>query len=276
MFEYSVVIPFGKKAGNFSRCINGVLQQTIAPKKIFIICNGEVTEDYAKNLLRSEINQWSDTISIIQPVLCNNANVARNLGLRRSETDWVAFLDSDDWWERTWVQSVESINGKNFLDFYYGSIRVFFAKNSSKDLICEDWKSLKTPENYLLAYKPAQTSTYFIKTKLAKDVEWDETLRRHQDYDFFSRLIKKSELAGTVPGVHVNVDWVEVRRHNFHMDCLKVVREWKPHVDSYYYKRHIANLIISSIRSKDWRAVPSLIFEYFSSFGYDIFSRSRS
>jgi len=253
-FNYSVVIPFGKVEGNFIRCIKSTIEQAIQPTNVFVVCNGEVTEDYIKKLICDVELLNGKFISFVYPERCTNANIARNFGLDLVKSDWVAFLDSDDWWDNDWVTNVKNAIKDENPDFLYGSLRVHGAKNRKFELICNHYQEQFTPENYLLAYRPAQTSSYFIKTELAKFARWDNNIRRHQDYDFFVRLVKITPKVLAIHNVSVNVDWTGPRRHKYHEDCLKVVDNWAECVEKKFYIRHLNNLRKSSFKSCDWNA----------------------
>lgn len=263
-FKYSVIIPYGKKQGNFLRCIKSVIEQTILPTQIIVVCNGEISIDFIRTNSDIEILLNNSIISFIFPIGCTNANMARNHGLSMVTAGWTAFLDSDDWWDENWVFNVNKAINLEQSDFLYGSLRIHGKNNSQSELLCNHYSEQKTPENYLLAYKPAQTSTYFIKTYLAKEVGWNNKLRRHQDYDFFVRATKASSKTSIVNGIFVNVDWTTPRRHKFHMDCLEVVTLWHMNVEKKYFLRHLKNLYKSAFLSKDWKAFFVILNEYFS------------
>lgn len=258
---YSIVIPYGKIEGNFLRCINSALNQNIPPIKIWVICNGQITNEFIKNLLDANSNLKINLIEFIFPENCTNANLARNCGLYKTTSKWVAFLDSDDWWDSDWSSNVQETIELNNCDFLYGSLRVYGKNNASSDLICRHYKEFTSPENYLLSYLPAQTSTFFVNTNLAKNVGWNNSIRRHQDYDFFVRLVKSNPIVSIVENISVNVDWSTARRHKYHRDCLQIIKKWRPRVEKKNYLRHLNNLRKSAFYSKDWFAHISITKE---------------
>ena len=256
--KYSVVVPCGKLDGNINRCILGIIKQSIDPDEIFIICNNGVNIEEISNLLL-DLEKYPNfkKINLIDGSNLRNANQARNFGLNITNSEWVAFLDSDDWWDEEWIKNAST---KSSADFIYGSIRVH-GESNSEVLHADDYKKYITPENYLLQYKPAQTSTYLIKTSFAKKILWDQHLKRHQDYDFFARAVKSSSSTEFIKDAFVNVDWSKPRRHKLHLDCLKVVKKWRSRVERKYYIRHIYNLFISSCKSRDMKALTPILLE---------------
>lgn len=259
--HYTVVVPFGKSDGDIARCIQAAMSQTCLPEKVVVVCNGPVSLEYATSSLNELLRQYSSTLLLVRCDTCTNANDARNFGLDHVDTDWVSFLDSDDWWDPTWISAVQGCIQSSSADFAYGSLRIHGAKGHTNELMCQHWSSHGTAENYLLAYLPAQTSSYFIRAEAARAIGWRRDLRRHQDYDFFARSLHSPIKVATVPGVHVNVDWRAPRRHQFHLDCLTVVSPWKQRVELAHYRRHIRKLLQSAILSHDWRALLPIAYE---------------
>jgi glycosyltransferase involved in cell wall biosynthesis len=258
MINYSVVIPFGKFEGDVTRCVKSALDQKILPEKILVVCNGKVTVEYAASLLKPILEMDHDNrVNLIYSGEIGNANIARNVGIDNCPSEWVAFLDSDDWWDCRWVEVVNEKIKKEQPDFIYGSFYFYDQEGNRKKSIARNYSIFFTPENYLSAFQSAQTSTYFSKTSLAKRIKWDEQLIWHQDYDFFVRIVKEG-IVSVISLPFVNRE-VETRRHKHHIDCYKVLKRWNGHANYYFYNRHVYGQIVSAIKSKDWIAIPYLL-----------------
>lgn len=90
MSEITVIIPTYNRAHCLARALDSVLQQTIAAPNIIVIDDGST--DDTERLMEAYPN--------VQYVRQENRGVsaARNKGLQRVMTPWVALLDSDDEW----------------------------------------------------------------------------------------------------------------------------------------------------------------------------------
>ena len=89
----SVVIPTFNRRQTIGRSIDSVLNQTLFPSEIIVVDDGSTdgTCDYIQSNFPS--------IKLLhQPN--KGVSSARNMGIRSSNSDWVALLDSDDEWFR--------------------------------------------------------------------------------------------------------------------------------------------------------------------------------
>jgi glycosyltransferase involved in cell wall biosynthesis len=103
----SIVIPLYNKEKYISRAINSVLTQSYIKFELIVVDDGSTDESV--NLVR----QFSDTR--IRLVSQKNAGVslARNIGVKNSKADWVAFLDADDEYESDFLKETVIFLKKN-------------------------------------------------------------------------------------------------------------------------------------------------------------------
>lgn len=87
----SVVIPTYNRRETIGRSIDSVLNQTLFPSEIIVVDDGSTdgTSDYIQSNFPS--------IRLLQQPN-KGVSSARNMGIRSSNSDWVALLDSDDEW----------------------------------------------------------------------------------------------------------------------------------------------------------------------------------
>jgi len=266
MNSVSVIIPWGKVTGDIKRSIQSALEQSLKVDKIFVMSNGVIGGD--------EIRALRDCFDV--PIVnvykmqgCRNANVARNYGAALSSSTWVAYLDSDDWWDASHLeQSIDMLRHTNS-DFIYSGMRVYSKSDKITEKVAEDYLKYGNFENYLLTYLPAQTSSYVIKREAVLAQPWDFSLRRHQDYEFIARLARYYS-GCSKRNVTVNVDWSVPTKHNDHIDCFKVLDSFKNNLIPELYDRHIYTLLISAVKANDygWIKYMHRIFEAIMRIGY--------
>lgn len=92
--KVSVVIPTYNRATTVPRAIESVLAQTVTDLEVIVVDDGS-SDDTGKVLGQ----MFGDRIRYY-PQVNQGASVARNRGVEQARGEWIAFLDSDDLWEK--------------------------------------------------------------------------------------------------------------------------------------------------------------------------------
>ncbi len=104
MPKHSVIIPLYNKEKYVVGAINSVLRQTIKDFEIIVVDDG--SSDSGVDNIRREI---SDNRVKILSQKNSGVSVARNVGIRHSEGDYISFLDADDIWHPDKLKEVEML-----------------------------------------------------------------------------------------------------------------------------------------------------------------------
>ena len=111
-----IITTFNRKA-ELKRALQSVFDQTIQPYEILIINNGY------ENLNLEEITHLSGkNIKIINSVKNFHAGDGRNLGASIATTDYLAFLDDDDFWEQDYIKKTLTIINKDKPDLLISTL----------------------------------------------------------------------------------------------------------------------------------------------------------
>ncbi len=107
----SVVIPVFNRASTIKRAIDSVIEQTSRPSEIIVVDDGST--DGTGDVLKA----YDGRIRAIGLSENRGPSVARNIGVMESSGDWIAFLDSDDYWQRRKLeQELEYLKGYPFFE----------------------------------------------------------------------------------------------------------------------------------------------------------------
>jgi glycosyltransferase involved in cell wall biosynthesis len=92
--KISIIIPSYNRSALLHRTLTSVFEQTFLPYEIIVVDDGSI--DNTSEMLQNNFPQ-------VTYLYQKNTGVssARNLGIKHSRGDWIAFLDSDDTWIKT-------------------------------------------------------------------------------------------------------------------------------------------------------------------------------
>lgn len=101
---FSVIIPVYNGAGTIARAIESVLTQTYPASEVIVVDDGSTDET------ASVVCEFGSRVTYLHQI---NAGVsaARNSGVQHARSEWLAFLDADDWyypdrlrWHAEWIE----------------------------------------------------------------------------------------------------------------------------------------------------------------------------
>jgi len=177
----SVVIPTYNRYNQLKRALNSVFAQTLLPFEVIVV-------DDASNDETSKIQY--DFPNIIYEKLSSNNGVsfARNYGVSIAKGELIAFLDSDDEWEKTKLQKQIELHKNNDICMSYTAEE--WIKDGSKINIPKKFQKIGKDiflEN--LEYcNIAPSSVVITKECFLKYGGFDTALEVCEDYDLWLRV----------------------------------------------------------------------------------------
>jgi len=227
----SVVIPVKDRPAELARSLRSVVAQTYSNIEILVIENNSSDPD----AVRQVAEQFAAAgVRYFQCLPCQNANVARNFGIAQSRGEFVAFLDSDDEFEVDHIEVCVELMERDSCAFVYGSIRVDDGEKKIARLARALLPGEKGTE-YLFGRQQAWASTcsYLCRASVFDQITWDENLARHQDFDFFIRMVDRFETrCNTKPTVLVH--WPQGAKRDLDFASFEAfARRWVPAMSRY-------------------------------------------
>jgi glycosyltransferase involved in cell wall biosynthesis len=179
----SVVIPSHNAQSTIHTTLKRVLAQQQPCDEIIIVDNNSHENDHTASIVAS-LNEPS--IRYLKPAECANGNVARNIGSEASTSDFIAYCDSDDEWDVDHLASRVVLHQQTQALAIYSGAKIRNGKHVKQDLSRAIKVNESAVEFVIGANKAlAQTSSFFVHQSVWQKSPWDETLKRHQDYEFF-------------------------------------------------------------------------------------------
>ncbi len=98
----SIVVPVYKVEGLLDRCVESILGQTVPDWELILV------DDGSPDSCGALCNAWAEKDSRISVIHQENGGLsaARNSGIARASGEWLAFLDSDDWWAESFLEEM--------------------------------------------------------------------------------------------------------------------------------------------------------------------------
>ena len=121
----SVVIPSYNHGRFLGRALQSVLDQTYTKSEVIVIDN------HSTDNTDAVMASFAD-LRITYIKIHNNGIIAasRNIGLRLAKGEWIAFLDSDDYWSRNKLE--QCILNRSNNDVIYHKLMCYKALDSGK------------------------------------------------------------------------------------------------------------------------------------------------
>jgi glycosyltransferase involved in cell wall biosynthesis len=91
--DFAVIVPTYNRADTIEQALSSVIEQTVAPSEIIVVDDGS-TDDTVRRVM----GIGSPLIRILVNDHNLGATASRNRGAKVATAEWVAFLDSDDYW----------------------------------------------------------------------------------------------------------------------------------------------------------------------------------
>ena len=194
----SVVIPTYNRANDLKRALKSVQVQTFTNWEVLIVDNHSVdnTDQVVSDFNDSRIKLFK---------IHNNGVIAasRNVGIREASGEYIAFLDSDDWWSPEKLRlSLDALNAG--ADIVYHDLfvvtksdqRLFLKKVTTRGLTRPVFDNLLTNGNCI------NNSSVVVKKVLLTSIggiSEDYDLIAVEDYDCWLRIAKLTDKFTRIP-----------------------------------------------------------------------------
>ena len=166
MPDISIIVPVYNVEQYIHRCVDSILAQTFADFELILIDDGSpdncgmICDEYAKKDIRVKVVHQKN----------KGVSVARNIGTKLAEGDFITYIDSDDWIER------------NFLECMYGTVKKYHSDICVVSTYDED---VALKENKIEELDFRQAIIHFMKLNNYKiKAPWGKLVRREIAYKY--------------------------------------------------------------------------------------------
>ncbi len=171
----SIIIPYYNRPEKLERCLNSVLKQTYQDFEILVV------DDYSTVPLTLNLDS---RIKIFRNLKNLGPGLSRNVGVDNTNGDFIAFLDSDDYWDSLFLQKcLEQFQNVNNNPVMVFTNTLSVSKEGSVPK--RKWRSRSETilPNILLNNRPWATSACLWRADIVKSIKWIDR-RNWEDYVF--------------------------------------------------------------------------------------------
>jgi len=180
----SVIMPYYRKRKYVKKAIYSVLNQSYKNLELIIVYDDEINDDF---FFIKKIISKNDQVKLIVNKKNMGAAYSRNLALKKSKGNFIAFLDADDYWKKNKVSLQSKFMKNNKILFSHTSYKII-SKNKFVKL-----RRAKNLINYKDLIKSCDIclSTVMISRQLLIPQSFPN-LKTKEDYALWLKYAKKN------------------------------------------------------------------------------------
>ena len=239
--KVSVIVPVYKVEKYLPECIDSILAQTFTDFELILVDDGspdnsgKICDDYAARDFRIRVFHKEN----------GGVSSARNLGIKNARADYIAFLDSDDWWKPEFLEKMVTLARKypqagcccccwmTFSTQAGESIPSLFPDKERGDMCLIDMLSYSAGKGHF----PIWTGAVLLKKNILTGIGgFDENLMASEDYKVWFEFVLRAPVAylndafayyrKDVPAEN-KPRWTSGRKRT------NIERHWVSHLDQY-------------------------------------------
>ena len=178
--KIDIILPNYNSSKFISKTIKSILKQTYKNWKLIIV--DDFSNEETKNILK-KISKKKN-IKVFYLNKNHGAGFCRNFAIKKSNSPYLAFIDSDDIWEKDKLKKqINFMKNNNFL-FSYTDYKTFGVKKRKVN------NPSKLDYNDFLRNTSIATSTMMIKRNIIGNIKFTDT-KICEDFFFKCCLLKK-------------------------------------------------------------------------------------
>ena len=182
-----IILPNYNGAKTLKETINSVINQSFQDFNLYVI------DDFSNDESINIIEDYSDPrVNLIKLKKNKGVYFCRNLGMRKSYSKYLAFIDSDDYWQKDKLKKQINFMQKFDHKFTYTDYMPFQEKNNTKIFKRKINVKTKFNRSEFINNTSIAMSSVVIERSLIKNLKFKK-LKICEDYLFKCEILKKHE-----------------------------------------------------------------------------------
>ena len=245
----TIIIPYKKNLDYLFSALKSIFEQSYRNFKIMIIYDNEDKSDLyeIKKFFKNEVIKKRVSYKIIVNKNSLGAGYARNVGIKKSKTKYIAFLDSDDLWHKNKLKIQVNFMEKNNFLFSHTSFHIINANNK---IISSRLAKKKILFQDLITSCDIGLSTVILKSSLlSKNKILFPKIKTKEDYVLWLKIVKK---INTISGLNNKLTYYRKTNGSLSSNkLLSLINGYKVYKDymNFGFTKSLFYLFILSINS---------------------------
>lgn len=170
--KITVIVPCFNVEKYLERCVESILRQTY--KNIEIILVDDFSSDSTKKIIRNYVKKYKN-IRAIYNKQNHRQGYSRNIAIKETKTEYISFVDSDDWLESNFLEELYKTIVKNKADLAICDIYLRH-DNSVADFRVRMYSPRPNRYGFINVGLSASSSNKLFKTEILKKYEYPENI----------------------------------------------------------------------------------------------------
>ena len=245
----SIIMPTYNRAYIIERAIVSVIHQTYEDWELIIV--DDASKDNTREIVKKYI---SNKILYFENFENKGSNESRNIGVRNAKGEYIAFLDSDNYWPENRLElQISGIEECVYQRcFFYGKVEITDGVNKrvlpSQIMKEDELKKRELYENVI------DLNTILLKRGLFLEIGgFSENLPRLQDWELVLRMMYCFNINGV--GSEECLSFNEIQENSIGRDKIKFVEAigflYKQYICKYLNKEEALNNLFNIIYEKE-------------------------
>ena len=194
----SAVIPTHSGSGVICRAVDSVLSQTYPNIEVIVVDdNGKGTEEQKATEIAMQKYVFDSRVKYVVHEVSRHGAAARNTGVKNSKGDYIALLDDDDYFMPNNLQDHYNIHISHEKDYGVSFCGMHLIRGKIEEDIIANFKG-EVLIDFLMGRIRVGSSLVVIRRDVYEEFNgFDESFKRHQDWEFLTRIFTKYKLAST-------------------------------------------------------------------------------
>ena len=245
----TIIIPYKNNLDYLFIALKSIFKQSYKNFKILIVYDDEDKSDLfkIKKFFKNNLFKRKISYKIIVNKYSLGAGYARNVGIKKSNTKYLAFLDSDDIWDKNKLNIQINFMEKNNILFSHTSYHVI---NSNNKIISSRSARKEMIFNDLIKSCDIGLSTVIVSSSLlSKNKLMFPRIKTKEDYVLWLQIVKKIK---TIRGLNIKLTYYRKTKNSLSSNkLLSLINGYKVYRNymNYGFTKSLFYLFTLSINS---------------------------